>query len=317
MNTNRDASQQTKYNKAKVLAVYHKQNVRPLPGTYSDTSSSTQTEVVLGKTLVCPTNTISNNTIYTIYYIAFTISGSSTWTAPTTCQSPITYWIVGGGGGGGAAFDNAGGGGGGGGVAITGTYAIVAGTTYDIVVGDGGAGGTARGSSYPNPTVNPGTQTNGTAGTNSSFDVSNGGPVAAGGGAGLNSRNAPGGSGLGGGISLGGNGGGGGNCGGGGGGAGGNGTNGSGSIAGTGGPGILFTIPGYNGGVVQSYGIGGNGGVDISTILSSIVGASGSVNRGNGGGGGSAGSYSPPSTGGVITIGGDGGSGLVVIQYSA
>ena len=48
-----------------------------------------------------------------------------------------------------------------------------------------------------------------------------------------------------------------------------------------------------------------------------IVGASGSANTGKGGGGGAAASFQPPNAGGIITMGGEGGSGLVVIQYSA
>jgi hypothetical protein len=63
------------------------------------------------------------------------------------------------------------------------------------------------------------------------------------------------------------------------------------------------------------YGTGGNGGVNRT--FSFLVGTSGSANTGNGGGGGSAASSQPPYAGGLITMGGAGGSGLVVIQYSA
>lgn len=247
---------------------------------------------------------------YTTFYVEFTTTGTTTWTAPATIQSPITYWIVGGGGGGAGAYDQRGNGGGGGGAAITGTYAVVAGTTYDIVVGAGGAGGTGKGSPS-------GSHTDGADGTGSSFDFAGGGPVAAGGGKGL--IGAPfNQGGIGGTVTGGGGGGGGGGNGGGGGGAGGNGTNGAASgfgPAGTGGTGVSFTIPGYNGGNPQAYGAGGNGGANRSSGFA--VGASGSANRGNGGGGGSAYSSQPPSGGGFIQMGGNGGSGLVVIQYSA
>ena len=189
MNTNRDASQLTKYNRAKALAAYHEGNVRLVPGSYSDMSSSTYTEIIFGQTKCCltnstSTNTSSSNTTYTTYYSIFTTLGSSTWTAPSTCQSPITYWIVGGGGGGSGAYDQRGNGGGGGGFATTGTYAVVAGTTYDVVVGAGGAGGTGRGTL--NVITGPfGSDTDGTDGIDSSFDIAGGGPVAAGGGKGL------------------------------------------------------------------------------------------------------------------------------------
>jgi len=329
MNTNRDASQRTKYNNAKTLSRYYQSRVNSInagnllvaPGTYSDVSSKTHIDFAIAKTECCiPTSSISISAgpTYQTYYVTFTTTGSTTWTAPATCQSPITYWIVGGGGGGGGAFDNAGGGGGGGGAATTGTYAVVGGTTYSIVVGGGGAGGTAIGSTYPNPAVTPGTCTNGTVGTSSSFDSVNGGPSAAGGGAGLKrGNNTHAGGGDGGLISIGGYGGDGGYGGGGGGGAGGNGTNAGALSAGTGGTGISFTIPGYNGGNSQSYGIGGNGAANINTNFSFNVGADGSANTGKGGGGGGAGSYGPPYAGGVIKLGGNGGSGLVVIQYSA
>jgi hypothetical protein len=248
---------------------------------------------------------------YTTFYVEFTTTGSTTWTAPATIQSPITYWIVGGGGGGGGAHDGGGAGGGGGGVVITGTYSVVAGTTYDIVVGVGGAGGTGV-------TGNVTPETDGTDGSDSSFNAGGGGPVAAGGGGGFRSRALPQ-NGDGGAAASAGSGGIGGNsgstsrAGGGGGGASGSGTNGTvgtPGTAGTGGAGISFTIPGYNGGNAQVYGEGGDGGTN--RILA--VGASGSANTGKGGGGGGA-TFGNPTTN--ITIGGDGGSGLVVIQYSA
>lgn len=328
MNTNRDASQRTQYNKTKALAAYYQTtknsinagNVVLAPGRYSDRSASMTTGVVVGQTECCTSDNVisdSSGPSYTTFYEIFETAGSFTWPAPATCQSPITYWIVGGGGGGSGAHDQRGNGGGGGGAAITGTYAVVPGTSYAVVVGAGGAGGTGRGRELPAPQAGGG-QTDGTNGTDSSFDLAGTGPVAAGGGKGL--TGAPfstGGSG--GGVTTGGGGGGGGGNGGGGGGAGGNGTDGatSGSYGpgGTGGAGVSFTIPGYNSGNARVYGRGGNGGANRT--FSYVVGNDGSANTGNGGGGGAAASYQPTYSLDFIKMGGDGGSGLVVIQYSA
>ncbi len=278
-------------------------------------SASIYTESLVSQTKCCPTTTISSDPTYTTYYVDFTTTGSTTWTAPATIQGPITYWIVGGGGGGAGAYDQRGNGGGGGGAAITGTHAVVAGTTYDIVVGAGGAGGTGQGTF--NISVGPfGSDTDGANGTASSFDSAGGGPVAAGGGKGLDGTTgtlkAGGTGGL---VTTGGGGGGGGGSGGGGGGAGGDGTAGTNTVAGIGGTGISFTIPGYNGGNAQIYGAGGNGGANSGGGFA--VGADGLANTGKGGQGGRAASFQPPYAGGIIKMGGEGGSGLVVIQYSA
>lgn len=275
-------------------------------------TTAEERDAVLAQTCPAP----ASAPVYTTYYDAFTTVGTTTWTAPATIQGSITYWIVGGGGGGGGAHDQRGNGGGGGGAAITGTYPVVAGTTYDIVVGEGGAGGTGQG--RQSPAGPDGGQTDGMDGTDSSFDRTSGGPFAAGGGKGLIGEPARQGGSGGGAITTGGGGGGGGGRGGGGGGAGGNGTDGAlgfGIAVGIGGAGISFTIPGYNGGNPQTYGAGGNGGANPFTGFT--VGADGLANRGNGGGGGSAASFSPPHIGGLRKMGGDGGSGLVVIQYSA
>jgi len=328
MNTNRSASQRTQYNKAKTLSTYYQTTVNDInagnvvlvPGRYADKSGSTRTEVAVGQTECCVvyTPTVAAGPTYTAYYEIFTTTGAATWTAPAGAQSPITYWIVGGGGGGSGAYDQRGNGGGGGGAAITGTYAIVAGTTYDIVVGAGGDGGTGRGT--VNPISGPfGSDTDGTDGISSSFDAAGGGPVAAGGGKGLDgttgTQRA---GGTGGAVTTGGGGGGGGGSGGGGGGAaitGGDGTAGTTTVAGVGGAGISFTIPGYNSGNAQVYGAGGNGGANSGGGYA--VGADGAANTGKGGQGGRAASFQPPYAGGDIKMGGDGGSGLVVIQYLA
>ncbi len=329
MNTNRDASQRTQIIKAKTLSTYYQLRLNSVntgnlvvpPGSYSDVSSRTHTDTAISKIECCiPSNLVSNlvsistGPTYTTYYLDFTTTGTSTWTAPDTIQSPITYWIVGGGGGGAGAYDQRGNGGGGGGAAITGTYSVVAGTTYTIVVGEGGAGGTGRGTLTLSGPF--GSDTDGEDGTASSFDSAGGGPVAAGGGKGLDGTTGTlRAGGTGGAFTTGGGGGGGGGSGGGGGGAGGDGTDGTTNVAGIGGAGIPFTIPGYNGGNSQVYGAGGNGGANSGAGFA--VGADGLANRGNGGAGGRAASFQPPYSGGEIKMGGNGGSGLVVIQYSA
>ena len=123
MNTNRDSSQRTQYNKAKMIAAYNKSitdsitagNVGLFPASSSDRSANIHTELVAGRIDCCVSNGSTSNAspTYTTYYAIFTTTGSSTWTAPATIQSPITYWIVGGGGGGAGAFDQRGNGGGG------------------------------------------------------------------------------------------------------------------------------------------------------------------------------------------------------------
>jgi hypothetical protein len=320
MNTNRDASQRTQYNKTKALAAYYQTtknsinagNVVLAPGRYSDRTASMTTGVVVGQTECCTSDNViseSSGPSYTTFYEIFDTVGEHEWVAPATCQSPITYWIVGGGGGGGGAYDNGGGGGGGAGGAVTGTYAVVPGESYLVFVGAGGDGGTSKTITSDTPAE---------SGEESSF----GGISAVGGGAGSGSRNytLPGGSGVGGGASIGGNGGGSLGGGGGGGGATTSGTNGTfvAPVIGLGGTGVSFTIPGYNGGSAQVYGVGGNGGLYTNAPISPgyLRGASGTDNTGNGGGGGSARGGSPPGSN-FIPMGGDGGSGLVVIQYSA
>ena len=244
----------------------------------------------------------------TLYYAYFFTTGSATWTAPTSCQNPVAVWLVGGGGGGGGAFDNAGAGGGAGGSFSGSAYNIFPGRTYTLVVGEGGTGGSGL-TSIGQPSVD----TPGTAGGESSFDTANisgSGLVAPGGLGGYNSRSAPGGAGVAGtGASpgtaaTGGNGGGGGGDGGGGGGA-----LTSGLLT-AGGSGIDYVFPGVASGNVVTYGEGGDGGVNGTLAF----GASGQVNTGTGGGGGGAASATPVS---LTQMGGNGGSGLVVLKYFA
>lgn len=269
------------------------------PGRYANNSSLVQTEKVVGNlVLPCSTPTIS--------YVYFLTVGTSLWIAPSTVQSPITYWIVGGGGGGGGAYDNSGGGGGAGGSVLTGTYEVIPNRTYAILVGAGGAGGTG---------LTLTSSTNGTAGESSTFDTEFGGPTAAGGAAGYHSRYVTGQFGNGGAIGLGGFGGGGGGCGGGGGGAASGGGGSTGSAGGIGGSGISYSFSGVQSGETVDYGVGGVGGRNLAGTNTYIVGEAGTANTGTGGGGGSASSSSP--SGSRVVNGGGGGSGFVVIRYSA
>jgi hypothetical protein len=233
--------------------------------------------------------------------VSFTTVGTTTWQAPAGTVT-IDYLIVGGGGGSGGGYDTGGGGGGGGGMVLIGTYSVVPGTTYNVIVGDGGAGGiTNRG--IP-------TETNGDPGDQSSFDTF----IALGGAGGYASRLPSGGNNSAGGpgainpntASEGGRGGGsagdGNGAGGGGGGSSGNGANGVANVGGNGGAGTASSISGS----ATTYGTGGRGANGNSTNAP----VAGTANTGNGarGGGGSSGAQQN---------GAKGGSGIVIIQYYA
>ena len=246
------------------------------------------------------------NTVATFNYVEFTTTGTTTWTAPSNCLSPLKYYIIGAGGGGGGAYDVTGGGGGGAGSVVTGSYFATPGITYTLTVGAGGTGGTGRTSLSP-PFVN----TPGSDGDDSQFDTLHNGPLAYGGSGGKQSRTGGNAGGSAGSASVaagGGGGGGGGSGGAGGGGSSGAGTSGSAGIAGTGGAGTSVTYG--NGGGTYTFGVGGAGGRNLVTGYT--VGAAGAANSGNGGGGGSAGSSSPST---LQTVGGAGGSGFIRIEY--
>jgi hypothetical protein len=247
--------------------------------------------------------------------VSFTYVGTTTWMAPPGVSS-VEYLVVGGGGGGGGSWDTAGAGGGGGGMVLTGNLSVLGGEVLDITVGDGGAGGT---SSQISPTVR--TATNGIRGNNSR--IVRGGVVlidASGGGIGYFGGNN-----LTGGLA----------------GSGGNGS--STSIASTGGDGGTrpgsggggggYLMNGLNGtaGATETRTFGGNGttsalysgtfgeggmggfGTNLKGTISNplqIPGTSGSNNTGNGGGGASVGVFSHAA-------GGKGGSGIVVLRYTA
>jgi hypothetical protein len=249
------------------------------------------------------------------------------WTSATSGGGgPVSasYLIVAGGGGGGTF---AGGGGGGGGL-LTGTTTLSLASSYTVVVGAGGAGGVGafNGSAQTN--------TNSVAGSNSSFGTL---PASIGGGAGGN-YNAQGGS-------TGGSGGGGGGTesqsgfagtsaqgnaggasstnrgGGGGGGAGSIGSDYSSYNGGAGGTGLASSINGTStyysgggggGGYTGSGGSGGSGGGGNGGVSGNNSGYSGTANTGGGGGG-----MNNTSSGTWSLVGGNGGSGVVIISYPA
>jgi len=239
--------------------------------------------------------------------------------------------VVGGGGGGGgvsAVAQYAGGGGGGGSIVYNTSYILTAGSSYTATVGAAGAAGGNTG-------------TKGGNGTNSTFGVltagggrSGGGSLAAdapgtngtnftggaGGGAGSRATTEQGGTsgfeGYGGNSTSGG---------GGGGGAGGNSTTMGGGnaiasatapVAGLGGNGSSYTISGAS----VAYGGGGGGGTNATGTVGAggtggggsggknAVGVAGTANRGGGGGG---------AGGSSARVGGAGGTGVIILNYTA
>ena len=233
--------------------------------------------------------------------LTYSIVRSYTWTAPAGITS-IDYLVVGGGGGSGGGYDTGGGGGGGGGMVLSGTYSVTPGNSYNIVVGDGGMGGTSVRTSLP--------EINGSPGNDSSFDtiVALGGSGGYASRAGVPSPNNGGGSAA---InpttaSNGGNGGGsigdGNGSGGGGGGSLGNGANGAPSLGGAGGSGTVNSISGS----ALTYGKGGQGakgGINNNS-------AAGATNTGNG-------ADAAGATSSSYRNGAKGGSGVVIISYTA
>jgi hypothetical protein len=245
-----------------------------------------------------------------------TFLDSGAWTCPAGVTSVQALVVAGGGGASGSGT----GGGGAGGVVYSSSVAVTPGITYSVVVGQGGVC-TAAGVQASN-------------GQNSSFTNL----IAIGGGAGgYRALGQTGGSGGGGSSWSGaafaggsstygqGNGGGAGNgtiyYSGGGGGAGGTGGNAvSGSVIGTGGNGLAFNISGtstYYGGGGGAGGqnvsgtivgaVGGLGGGGAGSQANGVQGTSGTQNTGGGSGSGWAGTND--------TIGGNGGSGIVIIRY--
>ncbi len=256
------------------------------------------------------------------YDTVHTFTTSDTLTCPVTKTGRVL--VVAGGGGGGAGSSRSGGaGGGGGGVIYNSNFSISTSTT--VTVGNGGAGA-----------VGPYGQS-GTNGSNSSFgstlvavgggggggsDVATGKNGGSGGGSkktigdgatGVSGQGNSGGIGSGSGQSYGR---------GGGGGAGGVGGNGSGTYGGSGGIGIQYDISG-----TSTYYAGGGGG-SLSTYNnpycpSVTTGNCPGFGAGGLGGGGTMGAAGTANTGGggssainEFTVGGAGGSGIVIIRYS-
>jgi hypothetical protein len=260
--------------------------------------------------------------------------GSTTWTPPTGVIS-VEYLVVAGGGGGGSDL---GGGGGGGGVLVSSGYSVSS-SPYAVIVGAGGLGGqqvrmsTSLGNNGSNSVFGSLTAIGGGGGgsywgSNSTYDVGKNG----GSGGGNGAKDSVLGTTVSTGTSGQGNNGGTagynpGYPGGGGGGAGGVGGNsGATTTGGAGGVGLSSSISGtatyyagggggsnYNptqsntSGGAGGLGGGGNGGYNFNSGGTS-VGSNGVANTGGGGGGGSW-SGSTPS------IGGTGGSGIVIIKY--
>lgn len=226
--------------------------------------------------------------------------GSYTWMAPEGVTR-VEYLVVGGGGGGGGSFDTGASGGGGGGMVLRGSLEVSPGDYYEVVVGNGGEGG---GDTNIGDGRNDGDSS--MNGSNSIFHT----VIALGGGGGGGSRSSSNGEG---GLAqqdnsvapTGGLGGGNGNFhgGGGGGGAGGDGTQGAfRGAGGLGGAGVLVDIADSSG----MYGVGGKGGNNTGNYN----GADGDDNTGNGGEGSSSASFD-------VSFGGKGGSGIVILTYTA
>jgi hypothetical protein len=250
----------------------------------------------------------------------FTVSGAS---------GNVDYLVVGGGGGGGAAYTGAGGsgGGGGGGVKQVSSFVLAPGT-YTIVVGAGGAGAPAGGASPYHAQGSSGgvssafgTSVSGGGGgggyQNITDSIVNGLAGGSGGGAGGGSNVGPfgaGGAGTAGQGNSGGNGNGGIQ------GAGGGGAGGAGASASVnGGNGGAGASSSYSGGPVF-YGAGGGGGGNNTAgtggsscggngqVVPPVGVAAGNGTAGQGCGGGGGYGQSPK-------IGGNGGSGVVIIRH--
>lgn len=258
---------------------------------------------------------------------AFVVSGG-----PLVCD----VLVVGGGGGGGNSF--AGGGGGAGGVVLTtgfmagiGTYSVTVGagggssinywekgtngtdSSFAAILAYGGGGGGAGGNGCGGGTAyNDGR--NGGSGGGAGGEMSQEAGL---GGTGVNGQGYAGGNASKDGPSLGG---------GGGGGASETGKSGTGTVAGDGGAGtnVWGNYYGGGGGAGGSYdgctvgglgGIGGGGdGGDSATGDPGYKGKDGLANKGGGGGGGAA-VLCPPSHECEVTVGGAGGSGIVIVRY--
>ena len=281
---------------------------------------------ITGTTTLCvgSTSTLGGNTP-TYQLQSFTATGASTFTPSRSGNAEVL--VVAGGGAGGTGR---GGGGGAGGVIYNPSVAVTAGTPVSVIVGAGGVGSATPGSGTNggNSIFGAITAIGGGRGGSHSTNV-NGNPGGSGGGAGMNfaTTNSLGGAGT----ALQGNNGG-GSAGpidnprstGGGGGAGAAGATGSAGSPSNGGAGISYSISGsavfYGGGgggadgrasgetgySTGGAGTGGNGGGGNGAPQAGNPTA-GAANTGGGGGGGGAGGAS-------TSIGGNGGSGIVIVR---
>ena len=253
------------------------------------------------------------------YWIhTFTSSGTFTPQTGLICD----YLVVAGGGG--ASLADIGGGGGGGGFKTGSGLSVASLTSLPITVGAGGSGAATPGTNGSNSVFSSITSTGGGYGGQRGGAFQPGGAGGSGGGGGTDGtvgvisaggaaspsgQGNAGGSGYGGGATTSG--------GGGGGGAGAAGTNGVNGVAGAGGNGLANTLTGtsityaggggggsnYLSGAAGGTGGGGNG------ASGATIAQNGTANRGGGGGGG-----------GSVTnsyLGGNGGSGIVIIRYPA
>jgi len=244
-------------------------------------------------------------------YTIHTFTGSATFTPSFT--GPVEVLVVAGGGGGGV--DRAGAGGAGGLLYVS-SYGVSAGTGVTVTVGAGGTGtgqnvvgGQGSNSVFGGLTSIGG----GGGGTGAGVAGANGGSGGGGGNGGAGGT-TPGGLGI---ISQGNNGGSGTYTGpnygtGGGGGAGTPGVNGTNVSSGNGGDGLPYSISGFSiyyagGGGAGSYGGGTNGVGGLGGGGNGFQSAANSGINYTGGGGGSAGN--------IISQGGTGGSGIVIVRY--
>lgn len=267
-----------------------------------------------------------------------TFTSSNTFTALEKIKGAEVLMVAGGGGGG-IALSQAGGGGAGG-VVYSPGQTLIAGTSYTCLVGAGGLGGVYVGAPTYYTTYSSGNTSN----FGSVTAAVGGGYGGVGGGTGINGGSGGGGSqgqlGGGGTAGQGNNGGNGSSSGtnyssGGGGGAGAAGSNGSNSVGGDGGIGTsaysswgLATGTGQlSSGIYYYAGGGGGGGYNISGGAGGLGGGSAGGRRGfstadniapnatanTGGGGGGSADAGTQSNG--TRVGGNGGSGLVIIRY--
>ncbi len=229
-----------------------------------------------------------------------TVTGTTTWTAPTTETIQVACWGAGSGGG---AVANNGGGGGGGGAYASSSVSVTASVGYSVFIGTGGAQEVAgtRSHFFDGSTYTP-IACSGTAAADSTAGA--GGTTAC--SVGSLAENA-GGNGAAGDTTTSNDGGGGG-----------------GGAGGPTGAGVAGTAPTISIGGPGGAGDNGNGGTGGSEGGSSSAGAQGAGSKRGGGGGGGADNGTGGGIGGTAagggggeTTGGEGGDGMCEISYTA